>query len=200
MVRHSHEKIAYDEEYAEVEAAEAEEAQRLAKLPKVKKKRVSRSRSKKHLAKKDPLIGATGKFTGLIIDKETRLENERVERVVKVINYRREKAKKGEDPGVNVTITVQSAGYYAGDFAKILVNDELVIMEPNENNHFRGLHIVIINPENGNIEFAEVFDTHETSDNLNQLIASIIPRGQIVVAAVRDDAFAKLSVFARSWF
>ena len=38
-----------------------------------------------------------------------------------------------------------------------------VKVETNENGHDRGLHIVVINPYNGNVEKAKVFDTHVSS-------------------------------------
>ena len=36
-------------------------------------------------------------------------------------------------------------------------------MQENENGHYRGLHVVIFNPVNGNIETAKVFDTYKSS-------------------------------------
>ena len=38
---------------------------------------------------------------------------------------------------------------------------------PNENNSYRGLHIVIINPLNGKVVHAKAFDTHDRSDGID---------------------------------
>ena len=53
-----------------------------------------------------------------------------------------------------IVIHVESAGFYAGNYARIFVNAEQVEMSPNENETFRGIHIVIINPYNGLVESA----------------------------------------------
>lgn len=47
--------------------------------------------------------------------------------------------------------------------AKITVNEVPVAVEKNENNHYRGLHIVVVNPANEKVEMARAFDTYETS-------------------------------------
>ena len=44
------------------------------------------------------------------------------------------------------------------------------MVESNENNHDRGLHIVVINPVNGKLELAVAFDTHETEQAFDQFI------------------------------
>ena len=36
-------------------------------------------------------------------------------------------------------------------------------IKPNENGHFRGINIAVINPKNGKTLVAQAFDTHETS-------------------------------------
>ena len=43
-------------------------------------------------------------------------------------------------------------------------------MTQNENGHYRGLHIAIINPNNGRIHQARVFDTYKTSDAFDNFI------------------------------
>ena len=43
-------------------------------------------------------------------------------------------------------------------------------VESNESGHYRGLHIVIINPFTGIVESAQVFDTYKTSKRLNEFI------------------------------
>ena len=64
-------------------------------------------------------------------------------------------------------ISASSAGFSAGNFATITINEIPVYMQKNENGHYRGLHIAVINPENGEIVLAQVFDTYETSEKLD---------------------------------
>lgn len=73
-------------------------------------------------------------------------------------------------------------------------------MEKNENGHDRGLHLVIMNPLNGKVEVAKVFDTYATSDQLDTLIENGIPEGRIVIAGCKDDCYTKMSGDAKSWF
>ena len=47
------------------------------------------------------------------------------------------------------------------NIAQITINNKLVSVEKNENNHFRGLHIVIVDPINGEVQTAKVYDTYE---------------------------------------
>lgn len=73
-------------------------------------------------------------------------------------------------------------------------------MKPNIHNHFRGLHIVCINPHTYNIESAQVFDTYETCEHLDNFINKGVPENFIVVAACKDDCTTKLSENAKKWF
>ena len=72
--------------------------------------------------------------------------------------------------------------------------------EKNESGHFRGLHIVVVNPSKARVELAKVFDTYKTADGFDDFIASDIPEGHIVVAACKDDCASNLSPKARQWF
>ena len=93
-----------------------------------------------------------------------------------------------------ITIQTQSAGFDAGNFATITRNNELLKVERNENKHYRGLHIVIINPENGKVECAKVFDTYKSSACIDNFLFNIdLPEGYIVVAACKDDCVTKMS-------
>lgn len=92
-----------------------------------------------------------------------------------------------------LVISVQSAGFDAGNFAKIAINGVEVHMTKNCNNHQRGLHIVVINSETGKIEVSQVFDTYQSSAAFNDFIATDIPMGHIVVAACKDDCVTNLS-------
>lgn len=64
-------------------------------------------------------------------------------------------------------VSVSSAGYHAGNFARIYINDVPIYFERNESNHFRGLHICVINPLDGSIQRAEIFDTYKSSRELD---------------------------------
>ncbi len=47
-----------------------------------------------------------------------------------------------------------SAGFDGGNYAKIIINDVIINVGKNSNGHYRGLHMVVINPKNGKIEIA----------------------------------------------
>lgn len=59
-----------------------------------------------------------------------------------------------------VIVQAISSGFNGGNYAEITLNGSKVWIEKNDHNHFRGLHIVIINPLNGKLLFGQVFDTH----------------------------------------
>ena len=66
-------------------------------------------------------------------------------------------------------------------------------VEKNENGHYRGLHIVLINSEDGKVEMAKVFDTYQSSDEIARFITDDIPEGTIVAAACQDDCISKMA-------
>ena len=51
-----------------------------------------------------------------------------------------------------ILVQATSAGYKSGNFAKITINEQAIMVENNIHNHDRGLHIVVINPLDGEIE------------------------------------------------
>lgn len=63
-----------------------------------------------------------------------------------------------------------------------MINDTLVKVELNENGHYRGLHIAVINPETGKTSLAKAFDTYESSKKFDTFISINIPKSHIVVA------------------
>ena len=95
---------------------------------------------------------------------------------------------------------MKSAGFEDGNIAEIRLNGNLIYVEKNESNHYRGLHIVIVNPANGKVEFAQVFDTHKAPDNFDNFIKKVMPDRHIIIAACKDDCKQHLSDQARVWF
>ena len=98
------------------------------------------------------------------------------------------------------TICAESAGYSAGNYAKISINEVRIDMEKNENNHYRGLHIVVINTTTGQVETAKVFDTYESSASFDEFISTEIPAGHIVIAVAKDEVSTNLSEAGMQWF
>lgn len=97
-------------------------------------------------------------------------------------------------------VSASSGGNLAGDYVIIKINEKVIELQPNENEKYRGLHVVIINSESGGIASAQVFDTHESSLAFEEFIKIKIPQGFIVVAACKDECAKKLSKKARDWF
>ena len=48
-------------------------------------------------------------------------------------------------PGIMI-VTAESGGFEGNNMAKIVINNVPVQIQSNENEHFRGLHFVLINP------------------------------------------------------
>lgn len=63
-----------------------------------------------------------------------------------------------------------SAGFEAGNFAKIIIDNKPVKLPKNENGHHRGLHLVVMNSSNGQVEFCKVFDTFKSSSALEEFL------------------------------
>lgn len=62
-----------------------------------------------------------------------------------------------------IKIKVLSAGFNTGNNAKIEIENVPVILEKNSNGHYWGLHMIIINQNDGIIVKAKVFDTYQSS-------------------------------------
>ena len=73
-------------------------------------------------------------------------------------------------------------------------------MEKNESGHYRGLHVVIISPNDYKIKHAKVFDTYETSARFNKFIKDSVPLGYIVIAACKDECLTGFSFSGKEWF
>lgn len=97
-------------------------------------------------------------------------------------------------------IKAYSAGFGAGGFAQIIINDVHQVIRKNSNGTLRGLHIMVIHPGTGDIETAQCFDTYTSSKYLDLFINKGVPDGYIVVAACQDECARSLSPVARYWF
>lgn len=60
--------------------------------------------------------------------------------------------------------------------------------------------MVLINPYNGIVELARVFDTYKSCGAFEAFIDKEIPRGYIICAACMDDCASNLSENAKRWF
>ena len=60
-------------------------------------------------------------------------------------------------------INASSSGFDGSNESQITINGKKVVMQENENGNFRGLHLAVINPDQGDIVSAMVFDTYKTS-------------------------------------
>ena len=54
--------------------------------------------------------------------------------------------------------------------AEISIDGTAVKMLKNESNHYRGLHLVIIDPDSGKVVTNQVYDTYKSSDALEAVI------------------------------
>jgi len=87
----------------------------------------------------------------------------------------------------------ESAGYYDGDFASILVNGE------EKSLNLRGINIVRLDEQGDYIE-STVYDTYESQDAADSLARYLenLSNGEIVIFAIRDEASGSLNSRARS--
>ena len=107
------------------------------------------------------------------------------------------------EPGKLTYIIQASSSSLKGNSSTscISINDFPVEMQENRNGDYRGLHLVIINPNNGKVETAKVFDTYESSEDFDEFCQnSGIPDGHIVVAACKEECVINLSEQAMDWF
>ena len=107
---------------------------------------------------------------------------------------------KRRNPDKLVTLTAESAGWDAGNYAVIKLNDQQIRVQQNENGHYRGLHIVALDPERGEVLAAQAFDTYVSSALFDQFISRGIPQGTIILAACKDECVSKLSDRGRQFF
>lgn len=93
-----------------------------------------------------------------------------------------------------VTITVQSAGGFMGDSARITLNDQ----ESGFIHYSRGLNVAVIDEVTGHPLVCTTFDTFlpGNADRFADLVDKL-PSGRIVAIAVKDDGSANLNQRAK---
>lgn len=75
-----------------------------------------------------------------------------------------------------LVVQVSSAGFHAGDYAKISINNKPVdivndlFTSLNEYTNLRGLHLIIINPVHGEVLDSRTFDTYKSSAAFDEYI------------------------------
>ncbi|MCK4391379.1 CotH kinase family protein, partial [Candidatus Bipolaricaulota bacterium] len=86
----------------------------------------------------------------------------------------------------------ESAGYYDGDFARILVNGE------DKSLNLRGTNIVRLDEQGDYIE-STVYDTYESPNAADDMVRYLenLSNGEIVIFAIRDEASTQLNFQAR---
>ena len=67
-------------------------------------------------------------------------------------------------------INASSSGFDGSNDSQMTINGKTIVMQENENGNLRGLHLAVINPEQGQIVSAMVFDTYKTSSALDNFI------------------------------
>ena len=88
------------------------------------------------------------------------------------------------------------------------MNGIRVPVEINENDHYRGLHIACINPEDGHVEWALAFDTYKGMDHMDAFLGETIDKksglyiknGWVIAAACKDECTKSLHTRAKIWF
>ena len=74
------------------------------------------------------------------------------------------------------------------------------MQHPKGDYFWRGLHVVVINPKNGTVEEANIFDTYKSSERLEKFIEKEIPQGYVIAVACSDECSRKLSNKCKNWF
>ena len=81
------------------------------------------------------------------------------------------------------------------------MNGVPVKMIVNENNHYRGLHVVVFDSFRGVLLHNQIYDTYKSSEKLEAWIAKNekFEIGQAVMVACKDDCVTRLSGTVRYW-
>ena len=100
-----------------------------------------------------------------------------------------------------MVVKVESAGFNAGNFAKISINDVPIEVAENESGHFRGLHLVVVDLDTANVEFTKVFDTFKSETTFLAFTLSYdFPENHIVICACKDECMTGLKYKSKTWF
>ena len=75
-------------------------------------------------------------------------------------------------------------------------------MQLNQCGHYRGIHVVVIDPIYGTVKLAQVFDTFESSEQFETyLFGSSSPTaGSMVVVTCKNECWRRLSERCKRWF
>jgi hypothetical protein len=106
----------------------------------------------------------------------------------------KEKVKKPAKVEGGSRFEVHSAGFEVGNFAKIMVNNEVIKTCENEKG-CRGLNVVATDPFSHKILYAKSYDTYANEKASQDFMSDFngLPQGAIVLSAVKDEAANKLS-------
>lgn len=71
--------------------------------------------------------------------------------------------------------------------ALISINDVPVRMQPNYSGNDRGIHVAVVDPFKYKVKMARIFDSFKSWDMFEHFISQNIPRGYIIIAAIKDE-------------
>ena len=138
------------------------------------------------------------KWKEMVVESEKRTREASLKSILKKNKY--------PDQKYILVVQASSAGKEGGNFAKIHLNGFQVNMAVNKQGHYRGLHIVVVNPRSGLVVHAAVFDTYQLSFYMELFIYKYLDYyrddifGHIVIAACMDDCTKELSEVVTEWF
>ena len=97
-------------------------------------------------------------------------------------------------------VQAKSAGYDGGNYAKIQINQNVITPDKNENCNYRGLHMVVLNPKDGKVLHANVFDTYKGSGCLKSFMWNYLADGDIIIVACMDECVTGMTDMIKDWF
>lgn len=90
-------------------------------------------------------------------------------------------------------VVVESAGIRSGNQCHINV------FEKQESKNSRGMNMVVIDPQSGDVTLARTFDTFERSGPMEAELVKI-PAGHIIAVGIKDEGTRKLSGKVKQFF
>lgn len=93
---------------------------------------------------------------------------------------------------------VHSAGLKFGNYAKIMINNEVIKTCDNKTG-CRGLNVVVADAVTHKVQMAKSYDTYANAKASDELLKDLkaFKTGDIIVAAVKDEGSSKLSAKAK---